>query len=402
MAREIVAKEKVDTQLDVSKLEVGMVVKNYPTMCTLIGDEIKKCNSKKAQFKVWKQYFDWEPDGQKFIIVDVYDRPLPEMLHKSSIYAKFMQLSLMKYLSDKPDGCYNFFTNKLLKEVGMTGKKYNELREGVERYDELFGEERKSGEYVSLIGVKKTAEITYNRLLRILDDALKSMDNHGIIHYKREWAVKTTSWEEKGGFRAATQEEEKVIAKAEQEAMKEIGTTNKWFAYACKGANMGKLMSNYIHKVYPKLFGAAKWITIIYPNPSEVYWQRVVNKVIYDLKKDDPSIEMEHLTNQVVVELSKTKLNGLIVDAMMKEANKNIEQAYQQINKELKTGQLIKYNRDDIYYITSSKFMKEYVYLLNRYISIKNITRVEYRENCELDMLEDDLDLEGFDFKYIQ
>ena len=374
--------EKKELSVDVSKIEVGMVINNYPSMCRLIGDRILTSggHSKTSQLQNWKRYFEWKMQGRKFVIIEVYDTPLPEMLPSNAIYAKFMQLSLMKYLLNQPEGTYNFFSSSLMARVGLVTWDYNrDLRGGSEKYEELFGP---YGEYpeISIRSAEKTTEYSYNRLLRILDDALKSLDRAAIIHYKREWAVKTTPWGEEGGFRGATKKEEIVVAKAEQEAMKKIDTTSKWYAYACRGHEMGKYMSEYIHTELPDLYGAAKWIEVVYPNPSKIYWDRVVNKITRDLKKDDPSLEMALLTDDIIVEMSKEALNKLVVNAMIREGEKRSVKAQTEINDEVYKGKHIRYNREEKYYIADPNFLREYTELINRYVSIKKTTQAEYVE----------------------
>lgn len=54
-----------------------MVVKNYPELCELLGEEIKTSNSKKAQLKKWSSYFSWDKNGHKYTIKEIYDNPLP-------------------------------------------------------------------------------------------------------------------------------------------------------------------------------------------------------------------------------------------------------------------------------------------------------------------------------------
>ena len=54
-------------------LAIGQIHKNYKAICQVLGQEVKKDNSKKSQLKTWKQYFNWETQGQKWIITEIYD-----------------------------------------------------------------------------------------------------------------------------------------------------------------------------------------------------------------------------------------------------------------------------------------------------------------------------------------
>ena len=56
-------------------LAIGQIHKNYKTICQVLGQEVKKGDSKKSQLKTWKQYFNWETQGQKWIITEIYDEP---------------------------------------------------------------------------------------------------------------------------------------------------------------------------------------------------------------------------------------------------------------------------------------------------------------------------------------
>lgn len=59
--------------MNISNLEVGMTFKNYKTLCEFLGVEPKRGDSKKAQIKTFKQYFDFETQGHKIIITEIYD-----------------------------------------------------------------------------------------------------------------------------------------------------------------------------------------------------------------------------------------------------------------------------------------------------------------------------------------
>lgn len=86
--------------IDVSKLYIGMVIKNYKELCNILGQEIKDGKSKKLQLENFKRYFDFEKSGQKFIITDIYDTPLTKedrrRLGNNSIYVKNIELILLQ------------------------------------------------------------------------------------------------------------------------------------------------------------------------------------------------------------------------------------------------------------------------------------------------------------------
>ena len=45
--------------LDTSRLEIGMIVKNYKELCALLNENPKTGNSKNAQLKEWQRYFEF-------------------------------------------------------------------------------------------------------------------------------------------------------------------------------------------------------------------------------------------------------------------------------------------------------------------------------------------------------
>ena len=116
--------DKENTQeIDTSRLESGMVVRNYKEMCEMLNGEICDGNSKKAQLKEWSRYFAWEKKGQKFIILDIYDEPLPkdDGRQNKNIYVQYIQVILMKILSKQKNTKEPFYitTNQLWRLLGM-------------------------------------------------------------------------------------------------------------------------------------------------------------------------------------------------------------------------------------------------------------------------------------------
>ena len=56
-------------------LSVGQVFKNYKDLCETIGEPVKEGSSKRAQLKEWNRFFEYDKQGYKFIITDIYDEP---------------------------------------------------------------------------------------------------------------------------------------------------------------------------------------------------------------------------------------------------------------------------------------------------------------------------------------
>ena len=117
--------------IDISNLDLGMVVKNYREMCRILGEEICDGNSKKAQLKEWARYFLWEKKGQKFIILDIYDNPLSKEDGRANknIYVQYIGVILTKILSKQKNSKDPFYitTNQLWKLLGMINDNYKNI-----------------------------------------------------------------------------------------------------------------------------------------------------------------------------------------------------------------------------------------------------------------------------------
>lgn len=65
--------------MNIEKLYVGLTFKNYKVLCEELGIEIKNSSgTKNAQFKILAQYCKFEKSGQKIIITEIYETPIPK------------------------------------------------------------------------------------------------------------------------------------------------------------------------------------------------------------------------------------------------------------------------------------------------------------------------------------
>lgn len=103
--------------MDITNLKPGDIISDYKELCTLVQEEIKGGDSKKAQLKEFERYFQYEKHGRKFLILDVYDTPLPKNDKRKDgnrkIYVTYIESILLMYLY-RLDNSTGYFTKKQL------------------------------------------------------------------------------------------------------------------------------------------------------------------------------------------------------------------------------------------------------------------------------------------------
>lgn len=109
--------------MNLENIKKGTIGKNYRDMCRILEEPILEGNSKKAQLKEWKRKFDWDKQGNKFIIKEIYDTPLPEDFSENDIYTKYVNTILLKYLKEKGSG--EFTMTQLLRICGFVNDNWN-------------------------------------------------------------------------------------------------------------------------------------------------------------------------------------------------------------------------------------------------------------------------------------
>ena len=64
----------------IKELKVGMIFKNYKELCRFCEDDVKTGNAKIYQLENYKRYFDWEKQGNKFVITEIKEAPTDKKL----------------------------------------------------------------------------------------------------------------------------------------------------------------------------------------------------------------------------------------------------------------------------------------------------------------------------------
>jgi len=174
--------------MNINNLSVGQIVKNYKTMCEILGQQAKTSNSKKAQIKEWERYFKFHKEGQKIIIDEIYEKPLDvedgrtnsniiKNINKG-VYSKEM-FPLVKEFVRTNDLEYHSKT----KIMNLLGLKNN-------NYDIAYGDEEKVAEYLTkTINIEVTKDDVRNVLTSMwcvsqekIDNAFKNLEKLEYIY----------------------------------------------------------------------------------------------------------------------------------------------------------------------------------------------------------------------------
>lgn len=111
--------------MNLDNISNGMIVKNYKAMCEILGENTATGNAKIAQMKEWKRYFDYDKQGHKLIVNEIYAQPIPKDFSENDIYSKYVQVILTQYL--KINGSGNFTTKQLLKLCGFVNENWDDI-----------------------------------------------------------------------------------------------------------------------------------------------------------------------------------------------------------------------------------------------------------------------------------
>lgn len=209
-------------QLVKEKLTESTVIKNYKKMCELLGEEIKTGESKKSQEKKWKRYFDYEKEKQKYIIVKIYDEPLPptdgRVLGNNNEYVEHIKFILLNYLSKQEGYTAKITLKKLFLLLGMINHNYMKADNS-----ELIV----NNDCITEYQINHFYQRTYQKLRETIFSSLKNLKNRCLILYEEitmiNINIKINEYEIKNIDREATDKEKELILKVHKEVLEDMG-----------------------------------------------------------------------------------------------------------------------------------------------------------------------------------
>lgn len=209
-----------DIGINTSRLQVGQTVKNYKELCALLGEKESAGNSRKAQLKEFARYFEWEKSGQKFLITDIYDTPLPkEDGRNKGKYVKCIEIILLNYLSKQKGYTYTLSKKKWWELLGMVNRKYDNVSQ-----EELL----EINPIITKFEIRHYYQRCNKKLEEILFSALRSLSSRKLIDWEIETVIVTRN-QEKTHYRVANVFEKKIILRAERYVLHKIMHLEKMF-----------------------------------------------------------------------------------------------------------------------------------------------------------------------------
>jgi hypothetical protein len=205
-----------------TNLQPGTTIKNYKTLCTLLSEDLKAGDSKKAQHKEWQRYFDYEKEGQRYIITEIYSQPLPKedkrTLGNNSIYVQHIELILLNYLSKQEGFTATLTLKKLFLLMGMINPHY------IEENKDII---KQQNDIINDYQINHFYQRTYQKLRKILFDTLRNLKNRCLIDYEEIVMINIKEPDINGilrtNIRPATDEEKKNILAIKKIVLKEMG-----------------------------------------------------------------------------------------------------------------------------------------------------------------------------------
>lgn len=211
---------------DTTKLYVGQIFNSYKSMCKELNQEyIPKGGSKNAQLKEWKRYINWENDGRKIIITDIFPTPLDKVdgraTNGTQMYQRLIEDILLAYFDSA-------ISRKEAKSKRKNVSEIFELRLTLNQIIYMCG--MVNDNYInkniksilldmdySIFNINDFFARTKSKFNSIIGNAIDNMAKRKIIDYHR--CVMIVKNDE---HRVATSEEEDIVTNIEKQVLKDM------------------------------------------------------------------------------------------------------------------------------------------------------------------------------------
>ena len=286
-------------KLDTSKLTEGQIFGTYPELCRVLGCEVYGGYQKTKQLKEFERYFNYEKNGKKFVITEIYPEPISEeyRVAANAKYVTFVQNILLSYLSQQEEEIIYLSQKRLWSILGLVNNKYFTMRPTHRREDLM-----KLSDDMTMFDINHFFTRSSLKFCDIVKNALNSLKRRKLLLYEEPYRIGELVsdhdfFRSDIVYRDATDTEKKYILKTERKTLKEFGFENE----------NQMLISNKRSAYYEKLDKIFK---------EERDWVHVYScyKFIYD---------KHNIVEAINEDTEVQQMNQLVIDALNEQAENN-------------------------------------------------------------------------------
>lgn len=201
--------------MNIKNLYQGQIIKNYKELCNMIGIKETTGAAKQKQLKELNSFCNYEKQGNKFIILEVYKDPIISTTQlKQTKYIKQLSNIIIEYL-------YNNNNNiqiplfKLLNVLGITNINYESVNTYRKEYSQI--------KEIHLASIYYFYSNTKMEFKRIVERCLNNLRSRRVIN----WSICTMIIDNKNKkVYKADRETEELIIDTEKMILKELNKNN--------------------------------------------------------------------------------------------------------------------------------------------------------------------------------
>lgn len=193
--------------------------KNYKELCGVMDWKITTGKGRPLQLKDLERYCIYEKQGQKFIIKELFETPLPKEDNKrNSIYAENIDKLIIHMCSETEHSKYHyseFSTNGILNKLHIINSNYSVGRNNIDKFSRYLE--------IPIETLYDFFNSTYKKNKDVVEAGLNRLKSRCLI----DWYKVTKVCTDDGDFRNATDGELEAIKEYEQLVLESINLKSK-------------------------------------------------------------------------------------------------------------------------------------------------------------------------------
>lgn len=314
--------------MTIQNLKQGQVIKNYKELCKILDIKVKAGDSKKAQLKELARYCKFTREGFKYIIEEIYNKPLEKVDNRGksensrnhNIYAKYLDILLIDYFSTLDVNKKYFYTTYSLAEsVKLINHNYQTAINNKNKFFWWFYDEN-TEENLNKQIIFDFFNRTKSTIKNIIRESLKRFEADNLINFKEGYIIYYSNV-----LRIVTEEEKEIIIKIENELLKELDIKSKFQLQFNDSLRMKyyKKLKERVKKEFKNKFCIN--ITNLYQGYEVIVKSKNIEKLKQEDRKDY-QLKLNQTFERKVIETLENQYNKTIAKYSFKSRPKlNIE-----------------------------------------------------------------------------